>query len=138
MKIAVSSSGKTLQSLMEPRFGRCPYFVIVDTDSMENETVPNLAVGSAHGAGVRAAQLIASKGVKVILTGNVGPNAYNALTASSIDIVTGVTGKVEDAVKKYSRGELKPTEKPTVRGHFGQRGMRRAGRGEAGHRRKMR
>lgn len=135
MKIAVSSSGKTLKSLVEPRFGRCQYFVIVESDSMKNETVPNLAVGSAHGAGVEAAQLVASKGVKVILTGNVGPNAYHALTASSIDIVTGVTGTVEDAVKRYSRGELKPTREPTVGGHFGQRGMRRAGRGGAGRRR---
>ena len=135
MKIAVSSSGKNLQSLVEPRFGRCPYFVIVDTDSMKNETVPNLAVGSAHGAGVMAAQLVASKGVKVILTGNVGPNAYNALTASSIEIVTGVTGTVKDVVKKYNRGELKPTRKPTVRGHFGQRGVRRADRVGAGRRR---
>jgi predicted Fe-Mo cluster-binding NifX family protein len=128
MKVAVSSSGKTLQSLVDPRFGRCSYFVIVDTDSMNSETISNLAVGSAHGAGVGAAQLVASKGVKVILTGNIGPNAYNALTASSIDIVTGVTGTVEEAVRRYSRGELKPTGKPTVRGHFGQRGTRRAGR----------
>ena len=136
MKIAVSSSGKNMQSLVEPRFGRCPYFVIVDTDSMKNETVPNKAVGSAHGAGVMAAQLVASKGVKVILTGNVGPNAYNALMASSIDVVTGVAGTVEEAVKRYINGELKPTGRPTVRGHFGQRGMRRSDRGISGRQRK--
>jgi predicted Fe-Mo cluster-binding NifX family protein len=136
MKIAVSSSGKNLQSLVEPRFGRCPYFVVVDTDSMMNQIVPNMAVGSAHGAGIAAAQLIVSKGVKAVLTGNVGPNAYSALSASSIEIVTGVTGTVEDAVKRYEKGELKPTGKPTVGGHFGQRGMRRSDRGITGRQRR--
>ena len=128
MKVAVSSSGRDLSSPVEPRFGRCPYFVIVDTDSMAYEAVPNTGVGSAHGAGIEAARLVASKGVKAVLTGNVGPNAHTALTASSVEIVTGVSGTVEEAVKSYTRGELKPTRKPTVGGHFGMGGGRRAGR----------
>jgi predicted Fe-Mo cluster-binding NifX family protein len=75
-----------------------------------------------------AAQLIASKGVKVVLTGQVGPNAYNALTASKVKIITGVSGTVLDAVEKFKRGELKQTERPTVSGHFGL-GGRGMGRG---------
>jgi predicted Fe-Mo cluster-binding NifX family protein len=130
LKVAVSSSGNSLTSLVEPRFGRCPYFVIVDTDSMKHEIVPNKAVGSAHGAGIGAAQLVASKDVKVILTGNVGPNAYSALSASSIRIVSGVTGTVKEAVERFKKGELKDTGGPTVGGHFGMggRGRRRGGR----------
>ncbi len=132
MKVAVSSSGRDLSSPVEPRFGRCQYFVIVDTDSMAHEAVPNTGVGSAHGAGIEAARLVASMGVKAVLTGNVGPNAYRALSASSVEIVTGVSSTVEQAVKRYLRGELKPTRKPTVGGHFGTAGL---GRGRGGRRR---
>lgn len=131
MKVAVSSSGRDLLSPVEPRFGRCPYFIIVDAETMAFEAVPNTALGSVHGAGIVAAQLVASKGAMVVITGNVGPNAHNALSASSVEIVTGVSGSVGDAVKMYNRGDLKPTRKPTVGGHFGLGGGRRSGRGRA-------
>jgi len=119
MKVAVSSSGKDISSRIDPRFGRCNYFLIVDTETMAFEAVKNTAAGSAHGAGVQAAQLVASEGVSVVLTGNVGPNAYGALTASSVEVVTGLAGRVEDAVNRFKRGELKAVSKPTVMGHFG-------------------
>jgi predicted Fe-Mo cluster-binding NifX family protein len=128
VKVAVTSTGNKIESPVDPRFGRCVNFLIVETDSMSFEIVPNAAVGSAHGAGIMAAQLIASKGVKVVLTGQVGPNAYNALTASKVKIITGVSGTVLDAVEKFKRGELKQTERPTVSGHFGL-GGRGMGRG---------
>lgn len=119
MKLAVSTSGKDLSSLVEPRFGRCPNFLIVDTETMKFEVVPNTAVGSAHGAGIAAAQLVASMGAKAVLTGNVGPNAYSALSASGIKIVTGVSGAVGDAIKRFSSGDYPSTGGPTVGGHFG-------------------
>lgn len=119
---------------MDPRFGRCPYYIIVDTDTMAFEVVSNTANSSAHGAGVQAARLVASKGVKAVLTGNVGPNAYGALSASSIQVVSGVTGSVMDAVERFKRGELKETGRPTVGGHFGT-GGRGSGRGEGRRRR---
>lgn len=131
MKVAVSSSGKELSSDIDPRFGRCSYFLIVDTETMEFEVVSNTGVGAAHGAGIQAAQLVSSKGVMVVLTGNVGPNAYSALRVSSIEVITGVSGTVEEAVGRFKRGELKATDKPTVSGHFGSRGRgggRRMGR----------
>ncbi len=127
MKLAVSTSGKDLSSLVEPRFGRCPNFLIVDTETMAFEVVPNTAVGSAHGAGIAAAQLVASMGAKVVLTGNVGPNAYSALSASGIKIVTGVSGAVGDAVKRFSSEDYQSTSGPTVGGHFGTEGRGRGG-----------
>jgi len=124
-----------LSSQVEPRFGRCPNFLIVDTETMEFEVVPNSAVGSAHGAGIGAAQTVASKGVGAVLTGNVGPKAYSALSASSIEVVTGVSGMVKDAVERFIRGELGATGGPTVQGHFGtggRRSERGVGRGRGG------
>ena len=128
MKVAVSTSGQDLSGMVEPRFGRCPYFLIVETETMAVEAVPNGAVGSAHGAGIQAAQLVASKGVKAVLTGNVGPNAYSALSTSGITVLTGVSGNVAEVVERFKRGELSTTSSPTVGGHFGT-GGRSGGRG---------
>ena len=125
MKIAISSSGKDLESLIDPRFGRCPYFIIVDTDTLSYELLTNPTVGALHGAGIQAAQLIASKGVDAILTGNIGPNAFNALSELGIDVYTQASGKIKDAIEKFKRGEFSLNAAPTVRGNFGQgrRGM---------------
>jgi len=130
MKVAVTTSGEDLSGPVEPRFGRCPRFIVVDTETMEFEVIQNTAVSSAHGAGIAAAQLVASRGVKAVLTGNVGPNAYSALSSSGIQMVTGVSGTVGDAVKRFSSGELQSTSGPTVGGHFGT-----GGRGGGGSRR---
>jgi predicted Fe-Mo cluster-binding NifX family protein len=119
MRICVSSAANSLDASVDPRFGRCPYFIIVDSETMQFEAVPNVASGAMGGAGIQAAQTIASKGVKVLITGNVGPNAFQALSAAGIKIVTGAYGTVREVVEKYKRGELKETGGPTVGGHFG-------------------
>jgi len=127
MKICVSAVANSLDAQLDPRFGRCPYFVIVDSESMQFEAIPNLSSAAMGGAGIQAAQTIASRGVKLLITGNVGPNAFQALSAAGIKIVTGAFGTVRDVVEKYKRGELRETGSPTVSGHFGM-GMGR-GRG---------
>ena len=119
MKICVTSTANNLDAQIDPRFGRCSYLVIVDSETMQFEAIPNMAAGATGGAGIQAAQTIASKGVKLLITGNVGPNAFGALSAAGIEIVTGAFGTVRDAVEKFKRGELKKTGTPTVGGHFG-------------------
>jgi len=128
MKVCVSAVAGGLDAQVDPRFGRCPYFLIVDSLTMEFEAVPNIASGSMSGAGIQAAQTVASKGVKVLITGNVGPNAFQALSAAGIKVVTGAFGTVREAIERYKRGELRETGAPTVGGHFGM-GMGR-GRGQ--------
>jgi predicted Fe-Mo cluster-binding NifX family protein len=124
MKICVSSTANSLDAPVDPRFGRCPYFIIMDLDTMQFEAVPNAASGAMGGAGIQAAQIIASKGAKIVITGNVGPNAFQALSAAGIKIITGAYGTVREVVEKYKRGELKETGAPTVGGHFGTGGGR--------------
>ncbi len=119
MKICITSQGDTLQSQVDPRFGRCAYFLIVDTETMDTETISNSQTQVMGGAGVQAGQLMAEKGVKVLLTGNIGPNAYQTLNAAGIEIVTGVSGGVKAAVDKYKLGELQSTDGPNVNSHFG-------------------
>ena len=130
MKICVSAVANSLDASMDPRFGRCPYFVIVDSETMQFEAIPNMASGAMGGAGIQAAQTIASRGVKVLVTGNVGPNAFQALAAAGIKIVTGAFGTVREVVERYKRGELKEASAPTVRGHFGMGMGRGRGRGQ--------
>ncbi|MCW3992007.1 MAG: NifB/NifX family molybdenum-iron cluster-binding protein [Candidatus Bathyarchaeota archaeon] len=132
MKVAVSSTGRNLESAVDPRFGRCPYFVVVDTETMAFEAVPNTSVGVPHGAGIVAAQLVASLGAKAVLTGNVGPNAFSALSAAGLQVLTGVSGSIREAVERFKRGELVAGGGPTVGGHFGLGGR---GRGRGGRRR---
>ena len=119
MKICVSAVTNSLDAQIDPRFGRCQYFVLVDSDTMEFKAFSNVASGAMGGAGIQAAQTVAQKGARVVVTGNVGPNAYKVLSAAGIRIVTGVSGTVEEAVERYKRGELKEISGPTVGGHYG-------------------
>lgn len=128
MKIGVSSSGNNMEALVDPRFGRCPYFVLVDSESMQFEAVPNLAATSGSGAGIQAAQTITSKQVQVLITGNVGPNALQALSAAEITVITGASGKVREVIEKYKKGLLSETREPTGRVHFGMGAGRGHGR----------
>lgn len=119
MKICVTALSGSLDAQLDPRFGRCPYFVIVDSETMKFEAVPNVASDAMSGAGIRAAQTVESKGAEVLITGNIGPNAFQALSATGIKVLTGAFGTVREVIKKYKSGGLKETSSPTVRGHFG-------------------
>ena len=132
MKIAISAVGAGLDVAVDPRFGRCPYFVIVETDTMKFETIQNASQYSAHGAGIQAAQIVASRGTQVVLTGNIGPNAYRALSTAEIQVVSGVSGTIREVITKYMKGELKESGGPTVGGHFGVGRGRGMGRGRRG------
>jgi predicted Fe-Mo cluster-binding NifX family protein len=129
MKICITSTSNNLDAPLDPRFGRCAYLLIVDVETIRFEAVPNLASGATGGAGIQAAQTIADKGAKVLVTGNVGPNAFQALSAAGIEIVTGASGSVRETIEKFKMGELRKTGAPTVGGHFGIDRRRGGGRG---------
>ena len=128
MKICVTSVSGNLDAQVDSRFGRCQYFMIVDSESMQFESIPNLAVTSGSGAGIQAAQTIASKKAQVLITGNVGPKAFQALSAAGISIITGASGKVRAAIEKYSQGLFSETKAPTVGEHFGMKTGKRQDR----------
>lgn len=119
MKVGVSSTGPSLDSQVDPRFGRCDYFILVETETMDFEAVENPSVMAMGGAGIQSAQLLANKGAEVILTGNCGPNAFQTFSAAGVKIIVGVVGTVKDAVERLKRGELQPTAQPNVASHFG-------------------
>lgn len=107
MKICVTSSGENLKSMVDPRFGRCQYFLIVDADSQKVEAIRNTGVRAARGAGITAAQIVSDSGCEVVITGNVGPNAFNVLSGAGIKIYTGASGRTcEQALKDFNDGKL--------------------------------
>ena len=119
MKVAVTAMGSTLQSVVDPRFGRCSVFVIVDTDDMTFEAVENENWRLGGEAGIESAKFIANRGVKAVLTGNCGPKAHQTLSAASIDVVVGCSGHVAEVVARFSSRQLKAASAPNVPSHSG-------------------
>jgi predicted Fe-Mo cluster-binding NifX family protein len=119
MKIAISSTGKDLDAQVDPRFGRCQYFIIVEPKSLEYKVFDNPNIDAAGGAGIQSGRMMADNGVKAVLTGNVGPNAFQTLTAAKVEIITGVSGTIREAVQRYNNGEFQSTKEATVADHFG-------------------
>ncbi len=112
-KIAVSSQGRNLESQVDPRFGRAAYFLVVDSDTNEFIVLDNnQARDMAQGAGIQAAELVARSGAKTIVSGMIGPKAWQALEAAGLEIVQEATGTVADAVKGYIDGRYKAGDKP--------------------------
>ena len=120
MKVVVSSTGDKLDAMIDPRFGRCAYFMVVNVENNEIkdfEAIKNLGVTATGGAGIQAANIIANKGAEALISGNIGPNAFNVLSGTGIKIMTGVGGiSVKEAVERYLKGELKETSTPTTPG----------------------
>ena len=132
MKVSVTAGASGLDAPMDPRFGRCPFFVIVDTDSMSDISIANSNVNATSGAGIQAAQEIARQGAAALITGNVGPNAMQTLSAANIDVYQYQgAGSVRDVVEKFKRGELQKIAGASVPAHAGMgqggQGMGRGG-----------
>lgn len=119
MKIAVSSTGKDLDALIDQRFGRCAYFAIVETDDMRFQVVDNESAALGGGAGIQSAQFVAAQGAKFVITGNCGPNAINTLSAAGVKLIAGQSGTVKDAVRRFKNGELEISKEATVSEFYG-------------------
>lgn len=133
MKIAITALGTTLDDAVAAGFGRCPYFLIVDSDATEFEVYPNPNIDQGGGAGIQSAQFMADRHVSVVLTGNCGPNAIKTFGAAGVKVVTGVSGTARQAVEQYSAGKLVATSAPNVGSQYGTGGMG-GGRGKGGGR----
>jgi predicted Fe-Mo cluster-binding NifX family protein len=122
MKLCITSEGKTLDSKIDSRFGRCQNFIFFDTDTDDYEAQENTNAQFQGGAGIQSGQFVVSKGVKAVLTGNVGPNAHRVLLAAGINIFTGVSGTVKEVIDGYKNGKYKSTAAPNVGSKFGMPG----------------
>jgi predicted Fe-Mo cluster-binding NifX family protein len=118
-KIAVSSEGPDLDARVDPRFGRAAGFMIVDPQTMAFDYVDNGATQvMAQGAGIQAAELVADTGAGVVLTGYVGPKAFQALSAIGIAVGQNLSDMtVRDAIQRFQQGDVEMAVAPNSRGH---------------------
>ena len=120
MKVAVTSEGQMFDSMVDPRFGRAKYFLLVDTETGEFESVDNAQnFNAAQGAGIQAGQNVANLSVEGVITGNVGPKAFRTLNAAGIKVFL-CPGQmtVQNAVDQLKAGKLQSVEQANVQGHW--------------------
>ncbi len=119
MKVAITSSGKDLTADIDPRFGRAKNFIIIDSETMEYSVVENTQnLNLPQGAGIQAAKTIVDNNVKVLITGNCGPKAFNILDKIGIKKIIGAKGRIADALQQFKNNELKPADSANVDGHW--------------------
>jgi predicted Fe-Mo cluster-binding NifX family protein len=119
MKIAVAARGTNLDAETDPRFGRCPYFVVVESGSGGFTVLANAAAEAGSGAGIAAAQLVANAGADAVVAGNYGPNAHQALSAGGITPYQWSGGTVREAVAAVQSGAAAPLSTASVAAHAG-------------------
>lgn len=119
MRICITAQNNDLNSEIDPRFGRCKYFIIVNTDTMEFEAIFNENATGTGGVGIQAGQLMAEKKVSSVITGNVGPNAFTTLKAANIIVYTNVKGSVINAIEEFKKNNLTKSNNPSVEPHSG-------------------
>ncbi len=122
MKAAVTTDNASLEARVHPVFGRCPTYVLVDTESMAFEALANPAVHAPGGAGIRAAQFVVQAGAQAVITGNVGSNAFEVLESASVPVFLTEDGTVRQAVEALQAGSLQRLERASTATNTGRQG----------------
>ena len=113
MKVAITAGVPNFETKLEPRFGRCAYFLIVDTETQERMTMQNPAADAMGGAGPQAAQFLADQDVQAVISGEFGPNAYTALEAAGILMYRSHVDQINLLFQKFLSDQLEPISGPT-------------------------
>jgi predicted Fe-Mo cluster-binding NifX family protein len=114
MKIALTAVSPEIESAVDPRFGRCAYLLVVDTETMQWQSYPNPAASAPGGAGIRSAQFVSDQKVGAVLSGDFGPNAHTALENAGIPMyVYGGSRTVKEALAAFKAGGLQHVGGPT-------------------------
>ncbi|MFB6088580.1 MAG: NifB/NifX family molybdenum-iron cluster-binding protein, partial [Candidatus Aenigmatarchaeota archaeon] len=125
MKIAITSTGDSLEDAVSNMFGRCPYFIVVeveDTEIKDIQSLQNQSKNQRGGAGMSAAQKVGEEEVDALITGSIGPNAFDVLQRLGIDVYSAESSTVKENIELLEEGKLEMVSSPTGR----------AGRGKGG------
>jgi len=119
MKVAITSQGPEMNSAADPHFGRAKYFIVVDTETGEFSAHDNTQnLNAVQGAGIQAGRNVVDLGVEAVISGNVGPKAFDTLQAGEVKVYIGASGTVADALEKFKAGELECVSNANVEGHW--------------------
>lgn len=119
MKVVISASGETLESPVDPRFGRAAKFVLYDTDTNQfsaHDNTQNLA--AAQGAGIQSAQTVVDLGADWLISGHCGPKAFRVLSAAGVKVAVGAEGTVQETIDRFKQGEFQESGTADVEGHW--------------------
>ncbi|MBN2429744.1 MAG: NifB/NifX family molybdenum-iron cluster-binding protein [Deltaproteobacteria bacterium] len=119
MKIAVTSTGKALDSSIDPRFGRAAYFILFDQNSNTFEVIDNSPnLNAVQGAGIQAAEKVVKLGAKGLISGHCGPKAFRVLATAGIAVYNTEAGTVAEALEELQAGNLTQAASADVAGHW--------------------
>jgi predicted Fe-Mo cluster-binding NifX family protein len=119
MKVAITSQGKELSSELDMRFGRAKWLIIFDTQTEDFQTHDNnVNMNAPQGAGIQTAQNIVNLGAQALITGNVGPNAFQTLNAANVDIYLSKAATIKQALDLFKEDKLEKVSSPNVQGHW--------------------
>jgi len=119
MKIAITATGTDLSSQMDQRLGRAPYFLMIDSETLDFFVIENRQnLNLPQGAGIQAGKTIVDNGADVVITGNCGPKAYEVLGQAGINVITGASGRIRSVIESYNKGEFNISNAPNVEGHW--------------------
>jgi len=107
MKVCITAQGATLESPAEDRFGRAPYFIVVESENGSFEAIKNPYADGGGGVGPKAAQVLIANNVKALISGQVGGNAKEVLAAAGIAMYSyKAGGSVKDALDQFTKDLL--------------------------------
>ena len=97
MKVSIASTGKTLESKIDSSFGRCAWFIVIDTEDGAMEFIPNTNRDMEEHAGKAAVELVASRNAEMIVSGEFGSKIKPLLDSMHIQMVV-----IKDSEKRVS------------------------------------
>ena len=113
MKIAISATGKDLDSSIDIKFERCSFFLILDVEKNTLLPVENKTKDRPHEIGGTVGQLVANQGIDSAIASDIGPSTFEMFKRYGIKIYQ-AKGIVEDAIQLLKDGKLSELTKPTV------------------------
>jgi predicted Fe-Mo cluster-binding NifX family protein len=117
LKIVITTTAPSIESEVDPRFGRSAYLLLVDPETQEWQAFPNPGVNAPGGAGIQAAQFVVDHEPNAVVSGDFGPNAYDALKAAGISMhLFGPCRTVLETIQRFKSGQLEPLAAPAGRG----------------------
>lgn len=109
MKIIMTTSAPSIESEVDPRFGRGAYLLVIDLDTLEWQAHPNSGVTASGGAGIQAAQFVTNQKVDAVISGDFGPHAFEALNAARLPMyLFGSCRTVREVIAQFKAGQLQP------------------------------
>ncbi len=120
MKTLITVTKPDIEAILDPRFGRAAFFLIVETEDLSWEAKPNPALDASGGAGIKAAQFVVDAGCEAVVSGDCGPNAFDVLDAAGIPMyLFGSAQTVQEVIEGLKTGTLEKLAAPSSTGHHG-------------------